>query len=41
MDNADAIIISDIHLGSDVSQARLLTDFLEKVDNENLTKRLF
>jgi UDP-2,3-diacylglucosamine pyrophosphatase LpxH len=40
MDNADAIIISDIHLGSDVSQARLLTDFLEKVDNENLTKRL-
>ena len=40
IEKSEAIIISDIHLGSDVSQARLLTDFLEKVDNENLTKCL-
>lgn len=36
----DAIIISDVHLGSDVSQAKLLTSFLEKINNENLTKCL-
>lgn len=38
MENADAIIISDIHLGSDVSQAKLLTTFLEKIEKENSTK---
>lgn len=36
----DAIIISDIHLGSDVCQAKLLISFLEKINNENLTKQL-
>lgn len=36
----DAIIISDIHLGSDVCQAKLLRSFLEKVNNEKLTKCL-
>ena len=38
MENADAIIISDIHLGSDVSKAKLLTTFLEKIEKENSTK---
>ena len=40
MDKSDAIVISDIHLGSDVSQAKLLTEFLEKIENEKSTKCL-
>ena len=36
----DAIIISDIHLGSDVCQAKLLIEFLEKIDKEKIANKL-
>ena len=38
---ADAIIISDLHLGSENSQARLITQFLESLIDQTLrTRRL-
>ena len=37
----DAVILSDIHLGSDNCQAKALVDFLESIDDKRLrTKRL-
>jgi UDP-2,3-diacylglucosamine pyrophosphatase LpxH len=40
-ESADAIIISDLHLGSENSQARLITQFLESLIDQTLrTRRL-
>lgn len=37
----DGIIISDLHLGADNCQAKLLVDFLEKIHNKEIvTNRL-